>query len=57
MFLRNHDEFDLGRLSDAQRERVFQEFAPRSMQLYGRGTRRRLAPMLDGHRRLFGSGG
>jgi maltose alpha-D-glucosyltransferase / alpha-amylase len=46
-FLRNHDELDLGRLSDEQRERVFARFAPEeSMQLFGRGIRRRLAPML-----------
>jgi maltose alpha-D-glucosyltransferase/alpha-amylase len=52
MFLRNHDELDLGRLSEAQREKVFQAFGPEpSMQLYGRGIRRRLAPMLDGDRR------
>lgn len=48
-FLRNHDELDLGRLTDVQRQKVFREFAPRpEMQLYGRGIRRRLAPMLDG---------
>jgi maltose alpha-D-glucosyltransferase / alpha-amylase len=46
-FLRNHDELDLGRLDDDDRERVFQRFAPEErMQLYGRGIRRRLAPML-----------
>jgi maltose alpha-D-glucosyltransferase/alpha-amylase len=46
-FLRNHDELDLGRLTDEQRERVFARFAPdESMRLYGRGIRRRLAPML-----------
>jgi maltose alpha-D-glucosyltransferase/alpha-amylase len=46
-FLRNHDELDLGRLSDADRARVFACFAPEErMQLYGRGIRRRLAPML-----------
>lgn len=46
-FLRNHDELDLGRLSDEQRQRVFDRFAPDpDMQLYGRGIRRRLAPML-----------
>ena len=27
-FLRNHDELDLGRLEDAQREAVFSVFAP-----------------------------
>ncbi len=51
-FLRSHDELDLGRLSDAQRARVFQAFAPDpGMQLYQRGIRRRLAPMLGNDRR------
>ncbi len=51
-FLRNHDELDLGRLTEAQRETVFRRFGPeKRMQLYGRGIRRRLAPML-GDRRL-----
>jgi len=51
-FLRNHDELDLGRLTAAQRQRVFDAMGPeKSMQLYDRGIRRRLAPMLDGDRR------
>ena len=51
-FLRNHDEIDLGRLTDEERQEVFAEFAPDpGMQLYGRGIRRRLAPMLGGDRR------
>ncbi len=51
-FLRNHDELDLGRLSKAQRETVFAAFGPDpDMQLYQRGIRRRLAPMLQGDRR------
>lgn len=51
-FLRNHDELDLGRLTKRQRERVFQAFAPeKDHQLYGRGIRRRLAPMLNSDRR------
>lgn len=51
-FLRSHDELDLGRLTEAQRERVFRAFAPaKEMQLYDRGIRRRLAPMLDNDRR------
>lgn len=51
-FLRSHDELDLGRLTDSQRERVFRAFAPeKRMQLYNRGIRRRLAPMLDNDRR------
>ena len=51
-FLRSHDELDLGRLSDEQRQRVFQAFGPEPrMQLYNRGIRRRLAPMLGYDRR------
>jgi maltose alpha-D-glucosyltransferase/alpha-amylase len=51
-FLRNHDELDLSRLTDEQRSDVMAAFAPRQdMRLYGRGIRRRLAPMLDGDRR------
>jgi maltose alpha-D-glucosyltransferase/alpha-amylase len=50
-FLRSHDELDLGRLSVEQRQKVFDAFGPeRRMQLYDRGIRRRLAPML-GHDR------
>jgi maltose alpha-D-glucosyltransferase/alpha-amylase len=50
-FLRSHDELDLGRLTDAQRQKVFDAFAPsKDMQLYNRGVRRRLAPMLDNDR-------
>ena len=51
-FLRNHDELDLGRLEKKQRQTVFDAFGPEpEMQLYGRGIRRRLAPMLGGDRR------
>jgi maltose alpha-D-glucosyltransferase/alpha-amylase len=51
-FLRNHDELDLGRLEEQQRQTVFDAFGPEpEMQLYGRGIRRRLAPMLGGDRR------
>jgi maltose alpha-D-glucosyltransferase/alpha-amylase len=46
-FLRNHDEIDLGRLTEQQRQKVYKQFGPDSnMQLYKRGIRRRLAPML-----------
>jgi len=52
LFLRNHDELDLGRLEEQQRQQVFAAFGPGpEMQLYDRGIRRRLAPMLDGDRR------
>jgi maltose alpha-D-glucosyltransferase/alpha-amylase len=51
-FLRNHDEVDLSRLTAEQRSEVFAQFGPdENMQLYGRGIRRRLAPMLGGDRR------
>ena len=51
-FLRNHDELDLGRLEKQQRETVFSAFGPDpDMQLYQRGIRRRLAPMMQGDRR------
>jgi maltose alpha-D-glucosyltransferase/alpha-amylase len=46
-FLRNHDEVDLERLPKSQRSYVFKKFGPEStMQIYKRGIRRRLAPML-----------
>ena len=52
LFLRNHDELDLGRLTKTQRQKVFDEFGPDpGMQLYDRGIRRRLAPMLGGDQR------
>jgi maltose alpha-D-glucosyltransferase/alpha-amylase len=52
LFLRNHDELDLGRLAPKQAKAVFRAFGrERQMQLYGRGIRRRLAPMLGGDRR------
>lgn len=52
IFLRNHDELDLGRLTDKQRQQVFTAFGPdKEMQLYQRGIRRRLAPMLGGDMR------
>jgi maltose alpha-D-glucosyltransferase/alpha-amylase len=51
-FLRSHDELDLGRLTTEQRQKVFDAFGPQKrMQLYDRGIRRRLAPMLGNDRR------
>ncbi|MCD6638605.1 MAG: alpha-amylase family protein [Nocardioides sp.] len=48
-FLRNHDELTLDKITDKQRQEVFDAFGPEeSMQLYGRGLKRRLPPMLDG---------
>ncbi|MFB6141077.1 MAG: alpha-amylase family protein [Halosimplex sp.] len=46
-FLRNLDELNLEWLSESERETVLDRFAPEDdMQIYGRGSRRRLAPML-----------
>ena len=51
-FLRSHDELDLGRLTKAQRQKVFEAFGKnKTDQLYNRGIRRRLAAMLDNDRR------
>lgn len=52
VFLRNHDELDLERLTEKQRNEVYAVFAPdENMQIYGRGIRRRLAPMLNNNRK------
>jgi maltose alpha-D-glucosyltransferase/alpha-amylase len=52
-FLRNHDELDLGRLTEEQRQQVFHRFGPeKRMQLYDRGIRRRLASMIGDPRQL-----
>ncbi|MCD5341158.1 alpha-amylase family protein [Arthrobacter sp. AK04] len=49
MFVRNHDELTLDKLTDGEREEVFAAFGPeKNMQIYGRGLRRRLPPMLGG---------
>ena len=51
-FIRHHDELNLGMLSDAERGEVFDAFAPEpGHRVYGRGIRRRLAPMLGNDRR------
>jgi maltose alpha-D-glucosyltransferase/alpha-amylase len=51
-FLRSHDELDLGRLAPDERQQVFDAFGPdEKAQLYNRGIRRRLAPMLGNDRR------
>ena len=48
-FVRNHDELTLDKLTDDERQEVFDAFGPEErMQVYGRGLTRRLPPMLDG---------
>src|SRR5262249_26425542 len=48
-----HDELDLGRLTEKQRSVVYERFGPdRNMQLYQRGIRRRLAPMIGNRPQL-----
>jgi len=51
-FLRNHDELTLDKLSRSERQEVFDAFGPDpDMQLFDRGLRRRLPPMLGGDER------
>ena len=51
-FLRHHDELNLSRLTEVQRQTVFKAFgADESLQVYGRGLRRRLATMFGGNRK------
>lgn len=48
-FLRNHDELTLDKLTDEQRQEVFDAFGPEEeMQVFGRGLKRRLPTMLGG---------
>lgn len=48
-FVRNHDELTLDKLSESERQEVFDAFGPEErMQIFGRGLIRRLPPMLDG---------
>ena len=51
-FVKNHDELTLDKLSEGEREEVFDALAPdEDMRIYGRGIRRRVPPMLGGDRR------
>ena len=52
IFLRNHDELTLDKITEAERQEIFQAFGPdEDMQIFGRGLRRRLPPMLGGDMR------
>jgi maltose alpha-D-glucosyltransferase/alpha-amylase len=51
-FARHHDELNLSRLMEREKQEIFKEFGPdENMQIYERGLRRRLAPMLGGDRK------
>lgn len=50
-WLRNHDELDLEGIGNKNKQTVLEAFAPdEKMNVYQRGIRRRLAPMLNGNR-------
>lgn len=51
-FVRNHDELTLDKLSEKERNELFDAYAPDpSMRIYNRGIRRRMPSMLNGDRR------
>jgi trehalose synthase len=48
-FVRNHDELTLDKLTRSERQEIFDAFGPdEDMQIFDRGLRRRLPPMLGG---------
>ncbi len=52
IFIRNHDELNLDKLSEEEMQEVFEAFAPdENMQIFGRGIRRRAASMLNNDRK------
>jgi len=52
IFLRNHDEMTLEQVSDEERDYLFAEYAKDPRMKRHMGIGRRLAPLLDGDRRL-----
>jgi maltose alpha-D-glucosyltransferase / alpha-amylase len=51
-FARHHDELTLDKLSESDRKKIFECFGPeKEMQIYNRGIRRRLAPMMNNDRK------
>jgi len=51
VFLRNHDELTLEMVTEEERQRMWQRFAPDQRMRLNLGIRRRLAPLLDNDRR------
>lgn len=53
-FLRNFDDFDLSQIPAEMRKTLLEAYAPgEEMRIFGRGIRRRLAPMLDGDKQTI----
>jgi maltose alpha-D-glucosyltransferase/alpha-amylase len=52
IFLRNHDELTLEQVTDEERDYLFAEYAKDDRMKRHMGIGRRLAPLLDGNRRL-----
>ncbi|MCL4489050.1 MAG: maltose alpha-D-glucosyltransferase [Chloroflexi bacterium] len=51
IFLRNHDELTLEMVTEQERERMWNVYAPEPRMRLNLGIRRRLAPLLDNNRR------
>jgi maltose alpha-D-glucosyltransferase/alpha-amylase len=51
VFLRNHDELTLEMVTDEERDYMYDEYARDPVARLNLGIRRRLAPLLEGHRR------
>src|SRR6516165_4876999 len=49
LFLRNHDAMGVTMLTDAERQRLYQAYAPEPRMRLHTEIRRRLAPLLHGH--------
>jgi maltose alpha-D-glucosyltransferase/alpha-amylase len=49
LFLRNHDAMGVKMLTEAERQRLYQAYAPEPRMLLHTEIRRRLAPLLNGH--------
>lgn len=50
VFLRNHDELTLEMVTDDERQKMYEWYAPEPRMKVNVGIRRRLAPLLDGRR-------
>jgi len=53
IFLRNHDELTLEMVTEAERQWMWEQYAPEPRMRLNLGIRRRLAPLLENDRRLI----